>query len=526
MPSRSDFRRGRPPEPTLQDRLRIALSQGDPQQVQALIEAGADIRYKREHGYDALLDAVHGRDVGRDPRLLELLSLLKAEGVDLFGEHGLHELSVRGRFDGVRFLLEAGADRTQLAWTPLMEAVALGSRSDVEAALAQGGPLEARDRCSRTAWLLAVLTGDIAKATVLRERGADASACGHLGDPPLFYAIEGHHPEMLRWLVSEGADVHQTNDFGSTALMQAVEAGDLPCVEVLLEAGADVEGGGDDTALSKATSRELVLRLLEAGANPSDADQRVLLGLEQSGEAALEAVTADEFRRSFAPRYGERNPDRMRVPFWEAMIRCGYSAYQAIRWFEVERGVLGGPVWCAERFGQSLTRLPDGRAVQIGGEHEDAYMPDFCIYNDVFVHDRDGSIAIYGYPEAVFPPTDFHTATLVGDAIYVIGSLGYHGTRRYGETPVYRLDGPTLEMNRLHPTGDAPGWIYKHRAIAVAGNGIRVWGGVIATGTADVESNEPNLDACVLELDPLRWRREARSGRGTERAEPAPPRPG
>jgi hypothetical protein len=27
---------------------------------------------------------------------------------------------------------------------------------------------------------------------------------------------------------------------------------------------------------------------------------------------------------------------------------------------------------------------------------------------------------VYGYPESVFPPTDFHTATLVGEFIYVI----------------------------------------------------------------------------------------------------------
>jgi hypothetical protein len=34
-----------------------------------------------------------------------------------------------------------------------------------------------------------------------------------------------------------------------------------------------------------------------------------------------------------------------------------------------------------QRFGQSLTLLPDCRAVQIGGEHEDWYDADFCIYN-------------------------------------------------------------------------------------------------------------------------------------------------
>src|SRR5215813_4048204 len=118
--------------PTGEADLRRALGEGDPQRVRALIEAGADVRYKRGHGYDALLDAVYGRDVTRDPRLLELLALLVAHGVDLsgvssYGESGLRVLSRLGRFDAVRVLLEAGADKRQLEWTPLMEAVALGS---------------------------------------------------------------------------------------------------------------------------------------------------------------------------------------------------------------------------------------------------------------------------------------------------------------------------------------------------------------------------------------------------------------
>src|ERR1700730_15102657 len=82
--------------------LRTALGEGDPRRVLALIELGADIHYKRDHGYDALLDAVHGRDITRDPRLLELLALLVAHGVELSGvsayeESGLRVLSQLGR---------------------------------------------------------------------------------------------------------------------------------------------------------------------------------------------------------------------------------------------------------------------------------------------------------------------------------------------------------------------------------------------------------------------------------------------
>jgi hypothetical protein len=156
-----------------------------------------------------------------------------------------------------------------------------------------------------------------------------------------------------------------------------------------------------------------------------------------------------------------------------------------------------------------LTLLPDGRAVQVGGEHEDFYDPDFCIYNDVFVHEKDGTVAIYGYPEAVFPPTDFPTATLVGDFVYLIGSLGYQGTRRFGETPVYRLDIRTLRVDRLDTGGEAPGWIYEHRAVAAPPHGIRVWGGIVVNGSDNGESHEENLGAFVLDLDRLCWCRES-----------------
>ncbi|MBV9124038.1 MAG: ankyrin repeat domain-containing protein, partial [Planctomycetes bacterium] len=326
--------------------LSEALREGDLQQVRALMEAGADACYKRDHGYDAVLDAVHGRGMDCDQRLLELLALLAAHGADLsgvssYGESGLRVLSRLGRFDAVRWLLEAGADKSQLGWTPLMEAVALGSLADVQAALANDPAIEERDWWERTAWLIALLTGDISKAKLLRERGAEPTACGRCGCPPLFYAIRGHHPDMLRWLLREGADVHQTDEFGTTALMEAVENDDLNCVEILLNAGANVEINAHGTAISRAGSREIIMRLLAAGADPADADQRVILGLRATDDEALAAVTPDEFRRTFAPKFGESNPERMNKPFWEAMIRCGLSAYGALHRFEVGAPVRG-----------------------------------------------------------------------------------------------------------------------------------------------------------------------------------------
>jgi hypothetical protein len=158
-----------------------------------------------------------------------------------------------------------------------------------------------------------------------------------------------------------------------------------------------------------------------------------------------------------------------------------------------------------------LTFLPDRRVIQIAGEHEDYYDSDFCIYNDVFVHEPDGSIAIYGYPEAVFPPTDFHTATLVGDFIYVIGSVGYREVRQVGTTSVFRLHVHTMRIDRIETTGDTPGSIYKHRAIAMNAHEIRIWGGKIITknGDDDKEAHDDNNASFLLDLDTRVWRREA-----------------
>ena len=145
--------------------------------------------------------------------------------------------------------------------------------------------------------------------------------------------------------------------------------------------------------------------------------------------------------------------------------------------------------------------------MQIGGEHEDYYDPDFCIYNDVFVREPDGTITIWAYPESVFPPTDFHTATLMGQFIYMIGNLGYRATRRYGQTQVLRLDLRSMQIEPLETSGESPGWIYKHRAVAINSHSIRVSGGKLVVVEHDGrESHEENIGVFVFDVDQRRWR--------------------
>ncbi len=144
--------------------------------------------------------------------------------------------------------------------------------------------------------------------------------------------------------------------------------------------------------------------------------------------------------------------------------------------------------------------------VLIGGEHEDSYDPDFCIYNDVFVRETDGSISILGYPESVFPPTDFHTATLIDGAVYIIGSLGYWGQRDYGRTPVHRLDLRTWGIDRLETTGRGPGWIHGHRATRFGAHGILVTGGEVLAWEGDQEHSTNNGEGFLFDTNDLIWR--------------------
>jgi hypothetical protein len=179
--------------------------------------------------------------------------------------------------------------------------------------------------------------------------------------------------------------------------------------------------------------------------------------------------------REFVPdrirRFGARHAEVMNNPFWLYMMGYAGPAFGAYP-LVFEKGIDdtsdARPIWCWKRFGQTRSVVNAGeyneRVIYIGGEHEDSYDDDFCIYNDVVVIDRDVGTTIYGYPREDFQPTDFHTATVVGAYIYIVGCLGYGQDRNADRTPVYRLDLDTMRIDRVQTYGEKPGWIWKHDA--------------------------------------------------------------
>lgn len=447
----------------------------------------------------ALLRAIYANE----DDLPEQVRAFIDRGTDLdaltgYGESPLRVASNHGRFDVVRLLIDGGADWYQLGWTHTIEQVVFGTLASIRASVLEHDDLERTDYWNRTPLLVAILTGDTAKAALLLDLCANAMAVGRCGKTAPMYAIDRGHVAMLQWLADQGFDMEARDDFGCTPLMEAAEAGKADCVRFLARLGVNLykTNHTDMRALQMATDIHVVRTLVEFGDDLSDMSEEAhasLVGVACDGEPAIDKAA---YRQHWARTFGATNPERTDHAHWIDMIRCGASAWRA-------RDRIGGdhamvPGWCFNRFGRSTTVLADGRIIDIGGEHEDWYDPDFCIYNDVTVFDGQGGIAIYSYPPTDFPPTDFHSATLVDDSIYIIGGLGYSEARRPGTTPVFRLDLPTLRITAVTTTGQCPGWIYKHKArlmtdaILVSGGSVEV-----AERCADNPANTMSYRLCL-----------------------------
>lgn len=113
--------------------------------------------------------------------------------VSSYQESALRVLSRLGRFDAIQLLLNAGADETQLAWTPLHRAVALSNLAEVKALVEGGAHLESPDWWKYTPWLVAIKTGDLDKVCFLVDCGVDLTVTGRGDASPLDLAIGSFH---------------------------------------------------------------------------------------------------------------------------------------------------------------------------------------------------------------------------------------------------------------------------------------------------------------------------------------------
>lgn len=384
----------------------------------------------------------------------------------------------------MRLLIKAGA---KTAWTTDQADIALGETPH----LPETGAVDP--------FLFACAVGNINAVIAYVSR----TEVGRRKKPEaVIAAVEARAADIVAWLMDKGFDPNAPDDIYSGALEKAVNNDDVATAEVLLTAGADLFGSPKrdySSPMKCAVSEPMRVLFVRYGVNPTQfryATTPETVPLPFLPQATL---TQEEFELHRSPQKGRRNPERFLPKFWHEQMRTGrYSAPRDI----AHNKDRTKPIWTFSRYGRSATPLPDGRLVLVAGEHEDSYDPDFYIYADVTVLDGKGGVDHYIYPEEVFPPTDFHSATLLNNHIWLIGSLGYPKGRQEGVTQVLRLDLTDFSIHPIATTGDAPGWISRHQAV-LDPTGIILIGGKIIPGYRD------NEETYLLDLDTFIWRKIA-----------------
>jgi len=159
-----------------------------------------------------------------------------------------------------------------------------GNLEGLQRFVAQGIPLDSRDRGGLTALHVAAKAGHLEVVQWLVEHGADLHACtfrnpGDAGShTPLHLAVGAGRLEVARFLIERGAKVNAKMSDGATSLMLAAESGRTDLLMLLLEHGADISLHSQigQTAFSIAACSErwaLAEVLVQKGADVNDRSQ-------------------------------------------------------------------------------------------------------------------------------------------------------------------------------------------------------------------------------------------------------------
>jgi len=253
--------------------IHLAVSDGDPVRVRELLDANPQL----VHCIDRAGGTPLHRAVAAAER--EMVGLLLDRGADIHAVHGAGPGSASG-------YAAAGFQPIDLA---LWNGPFWGIRGDIETARLL------IDRGAACDLVIAAALGDIERVrTILDDDPQQIAAARPSGKRALSSAVEFGHDDIVRLLLGRGADPNwpeaATAPRGA-ALHAAARAGNRTVVEWLLDHGADPNGGIDSagSATYAAASRELRALLFDRGGR-LDAFDLVWLGED---DEVVRRVTED-----------------------------------------------------------------------------------------------------------------------------------------------------------------------------------------------------------------------------------------
>jgi ankyrin repeat protein len=188
--------------PTLihQDLLHTAVTWGNPELVQLLLERGANIEARR-FGESPLQLAVKGGHT----HVAELV-LQKGARLDIHSAAGL------GKIHHVKWVLRGNPKLAQ----------------------------STRSGCKETPLHWAVRGEQVEVVRYLLSHGGNSSANGSLDYTPLHYAVLSNEESIIQLLLAHGAKLERKSSNGCTPLYLAVKLKQLTVARTLLKAGANV----------------------------------------------------------------------------------------------------------------------------------------------------------------------------------------------------------------------------------------------------------------------------------------------
>lgn len=297
-----------------------AAKTGDQERIRQLLEAGAELSTKDEHGWDALLhasDQGHESTVdfllrkGADPNTKENRNGRRCATpecsleVVLDGASVLMRAASKGQVAIVKTLLEHGANPYAVdnGGADAMIRAALAGRLEVMQVLLDHGidPNLAGKEYRTSALAIAARSGHIEMVNLLLVRGADPRYEDANRGTPLHSATAKLRKEVVEELIAAGADPDPRNYWGITPLMLGlgrssrqvhaeIEQTRMEIIEILIDAGADVNAAdGPNKIPSKETPIMMAAKngharaislLLDAGAHvdaQNSADRTALI---------------------------------------------------------------------------------------------------------------------------------------------------------------------------------------------------------------------------------------------------------
>jgi ankyrin repeat protein len=177
--------------------------------------------------------------------------------------------------------------------------------------------------------------GDLEAVKILVKSGADIDLYDAFYENPLFAATQWSHPEIVRYLLAQGAQVNaRRKSEGGTALYAAVGRRNFELLTVLIQAGADVNlplNSGDTPLMiaSRNNDIEMIKFLKDKGAKFTSPNEELFFAASHGDVAALQRIITAEIKaRSHTRSYRfsfKHQREKMRREWTSSMVNQFYD---------------------------------------------------------------------------------------------------------------------------------------------------------------------------------------------------------